>query len=328
MPHIADIIYNPGAGKKRKKTRLVKEAADRLLERGWMVRMHQTERPGHATELARNATLQGVDVVFAMGGDGTSNEVAIGLLGSKTALGVLPQGTVNVFARETGIPKKPADAIDALLDGELHTMDAARLRFLDGSDTNHTFFFMAGVGYDGLVFNSVQKPGKRRKKSGRLLYYWEAFKQLKNADTPSATIIVDEQEFTTEHFSQMWVNNTQNVENIRLRDDSIPDDGQFAVTVFEGKHSSAKQNILSLGKDMMFKMMGRRRQSDQEVRLQGERLHLKLERPLFAEIDGEPIGSGKEIDIVVLKDALQVLTPKTSTIFSKPGTPLIPSTVH
>lgn len=314
-PRTAEIIYNPGAGASRKKAQLVMGAEQHLRERGWIVHRRRTERPRHATELARDAANRGVDVVFAMGGDGTVNEVAKGLIYSKTALGVLPQGTVNVFAREAGIPKNPPKAIDMLLDGQIHTMDAARLQFLDGKKSSHEFFLMAGIGYDGLVFNAVQKPGRKRKKSGQGVYFREAIKQLGNADTPSAKLVVDGKEIAINHFSQMWINNTQNVAFLNLREDARADDGKLAVTVFDGRHKGPKRNILSLGKDLVLKLMGRRRPAKQERQIQAEKLSLKLDKPLFAEIDGEPIGSGKEIEIVVLKNALNVLTPKATDFF-------------
>lgn len=315
----AEIIYNPGAGNNSQKAKLVIEAEQRLREHGISVKRRRTERPGHATELARDAAGRGVSVVFAMGGDGTLNEVGKGLLYSNTVLGVLPQGTVNVFAKETGIPKDPKKAVDIQLAGDIHTMDAARFRFKDGP--SHDMFLMGGIGYDGLVFNSVQQTGKRRKKSGQRVYLWQAIKQLRNADTPPARLIADGQEIKIKNLSQMWINNTQNVATLRLRPDTRADDGKFGVTIFDGKHSGPKRNILSLAKNLALKFLGRRGPSSSERQIQASKLLLTLERPLFAEVDGEPIGSGKEIEIVVLKDALKVLAPRDTEIFSKGGFP-------
>src|SRR5271155_6230675 len=74
-----------------------------------------TEAPGHATELCREAAHEGYDVVVAFGGDGTVNEAANGLLGSHTPLYCLPGGSANVFAKMLGIPGDVVDATEHLL---------------------------------------------------------------------------------------------------------------------------------------------------------------------------------------------------------------------
>ena len=103
-----------------------------------------TERMGHATEMAREAAEAGFDMAIAWGGDGTLNEVACGLCESSTALGVLPGGTVNVFAREVGIPMKLDGALDALTGGRI-------VRIPMGFAGERPFLLMAGIGLDGEV---------------------------------------------------------------------------------------------------------------------------------------------------------------------------------
>ena len=75
-----------------------------LEEHGWHTTLHQTERPGEATQLAQQARDEGLDAVFVVGGDGTINEVVNGLVDSSVALAVLPGGTGNVWAKELGLP--------------------------------------------------------------------------------------------------------------------------------------------------------------------------------------------------------------------------------
>ena len=89
----------------------------RALSRGHDVEIVETNRRGHATRFAHDAARRGVDVVIGFGGDGTLNEVATGIAGTDTALGVLPGGSTNVFARTLGLPNDPVAAVDQLADG-------------------------------------------------------------------------------------------------------------------------------------------------------------------------------------------------------------------
>src|SRR5512143_398518 len=96
------LLYNPAAG--RVSVRLfVRDLARSLSAAGWKVDVAETLNGSHATQAARQAAAEGYDTVFAIGGDGTAGQVTSGLLGSETALAVLPAGTTNVWAREQGM---------------------------------------------------------------------------------------------------------------------------------------------------------------------------------------------------------------------------------
>src|SRR5690348_16407177 len=86
-----------------------------------------TQGPGHATELAKDATQQGFDFVVAVGGDGTINEVARGLVGSATPMGIVPRGSGNGLSRHLGIPLKISEAIDPLYESEALAIDTFRV---------------------------------------------------------------------------------------------------------------------------------------------------------------------------------------------------------
>ncbi|MFM8856239.1 MAG: diacylglycerol/lipid kinase family protein, partial [Actinomycetota bacterium] len=88
----------------------------RTLARHHDVEVVETNRRGHATRFAEDAARRGLDLVIAFGGDGTLNEVATGVAGSSTALGVLPGGSTNVFARTIGLPNDPVAAADMLVE--------------------------------------------------------------------------------------------------------------------------------------------------------------------------------------------------------------------
>src|SRR5918993_563771 len=114
-----------------------------------------TQRKGHATELCREAAVEGYDVVVAFGGDGTVNEVANGLAGSATVLTCLPGGATNVYCRMLGIPTDVVDATEHLL----RLADAWAPKPVDLGRVNDRWFtFSAGAGLDASVVVQNAQP--------------------------------------------------------------------------------------------------------------------------------------------------------------------------
>ncbi|HEV8194972.1 MAG TPA: diacylglycerol kinase family protein, partial [Ktedonobacterales bacterium] len=161
----ARLIANPASGTLRHSgaMRELEEVATYLSEHGLPTELCLTERRGHAVELAREAVQAGMDMVIAAGGDGTVNDIIQALAGHDTALGVLPLGTVNVWAREVGISLYTRDACDVLLNGVRRRVDLGRA----GS---RYFLLMAGIGFDAEV--AQQAEHSRMKQVGlKLLEY-------------------------------------------------------------------------------------------------------------------------------------------------------------
>ena len=128
----------------------------RRLSRDHDVELVETNRRGHATRFAHDAARRGADVVVGFGGDGTLNEVATGIAGTDTALGVLPGGSTNVFARTIGLPNDPVAAVELLADG----IDAGDFRPIGLGQVNGRFFcFHTGVGYDAAVVADRRAAG-------------------------------------------------------------------------------------------------------------------------------------------------------------------------
>ena len=139
----------------------------RRLARGHDVEVVETNRRGHATRFAHDAARRGVDVVIGYGGDGTLNEVATGIAGTDTALGVLPGGSTNVFARTLGMPNDPIEAADALARG----IDAADLRPIGLGRVNGRFFcFHTGIGFDAAVVQTVEQHASLKRWLGHPLF--------------------------------------------------------------------------------------------------------------------------------------------------------------
>lgn len=150
------IIFNPAAKGSK---------AERLLERvrrlpGDIV-VRQTAAPGDAEALAERAIEQGFGTVVAAGGDGTVNEVVNGIAGANVDFGVLPVGTINVFAQELGIPMDLRKAWDVIRQGHVRRVDLAKAN-------DHYWVQMAGVGFDAQIVEETDREA--RKNFGPLSY--------------------------------------------------------------------------------------------------------------------------------------------------------------
>ncbi len=153
----AIMIANPtsGSGVFVHHAHRLHETLSFLRSHGWRVELCYTQRPGDAEQLARTAVEQKADVVIAVGGDGTINEIIQALAGSETALGVLPTGTVNVWAREMGIPFYDTGAREVLLHGQTRRVDL-------GYVNDRYFLMMVGIGLDGTITQAVEKKALKR----------------------------------------------------------------------------------------------------------------------------------------------------------------------
>jgi diacylglycerol kinase family enzyme len=130
-----------------------------------------TQAPGHATELCREAAHEGYDVVVAFGGDGTVNEAANGLLGSTTPLSCLPGGSANVFGKMLGIPGDVVDATEHLLA----MADDWRPRRVDlGVVNGRCFTFASGLGLDASVVERVDANPRLKARLGAYYFTWTA----------------------------------------------------------------------------------------------------------------------------------------------------------
>ena len=137
------VILNPLSGKKRAPE--TRYTAERLAaELGITIDVRTIEGPGHGTELARGAVEAGHDRVVSIGGDGTLNAVAAGLIGTDTALGVVAMGSGNGYARSLKLPLRPEDALRIALTGTSRRMDVCYLN-------DRPFLGTAGIGFDARV---------------------------------------------------------------------------------------------------------------------------------------------------------------------------------
>jgi diacylglycerol kinase (ATP) len=148
------IIYNPVAGRSANLKPTLDRVAESWRAQGWQVDIYATIAAGDATVRAQAAATAGYEAIIAAGGDGTVNEVMNGLVGTNTALGVLPLGTVNIWAREMGLPMDTLKAAEMLAKSGLAQIDVGRAG-------NRYFLLMAGIGFDALVTATVSSADKK-----------------------------------------------------------------------------------------------------------------------------------------------------------------------
>ena len=165
------VVFNPVAGMRR--ATLLWRVLDVLVANGVRIELAETHRPGHAEALAREAACRGAPMVVAAGGDGTIGEVANGLLGSTTRLGIIPLGTANVVAHEMALPFEPRAVAAALAFGRTRPLWPGVMR---GADSTRLFVQMLGVGFDARVVHQLPIPLKRA--FGRSAYALQTLREL------------------------------------------------------------------------------------------------------------------------------------------------------
>lgn len=145
----------------------------RSLSAAHEVQVAETTRRSHATRLAEDAARRGIDGVVVLGGDGTVNEVANGIVGSDCALLPLPGGSTNVFCRTLGLPDDPQDAVKVSLTAiEQDLIQRVGI----GSVNGRYFLFHTGVGFDAAVVEQVERQGDLKRYLNHPLFVYAAIK--------------------------------------------------------------------------------------------------------------------------------------------------------
>ncbi|MGH2820912.1 MAG: diacylglycerol/lipid kinase family protein, partial [Actinomycetota bacterium] len=165
----AVLITNPNAG--RLPVHVRREVVDALRDR-FNLEAFSTTAPNTGTGFAAEAAEEGAELVIAFGGDGHVNEVANGVAGTGTALGIIPGGTMNVFSRALGVPQDPFEAI-AQLASSNHTR-----RVPLGRMNERYFTFSAGCGFDAEAAERVEAYLSSKRLFGEVFFYWSAFRVL------------------------------------------------------------------------------------------------------------------------------------------------------
>jgi diacylglycerol kinase (ATP) len=212
-------IVNPISG--RGKQQSIEEIVERETDRSVIAySVLVTDRCGQAEEMSRAAALGGADIVVAVGGDGTVNEVARGIAGTGSALGIVPTGSGNGLARHLRLPLSFREAVRIINKGKLHTIDTATLN-------GRLFVSLAGVGFDALVAKKFAKSSKR----GFVGYARIAIPAYFSYRPKKYTIIADGQEITRKALLITFANSNQFGSNGSIDPIAELDDGLIDVCI-------------------------------------------------------------------------------------------------
>jgi len=171
------LVYNPISGRySARRAAGLREAMAVLREAGVEVEAFEAGTPGAGMAQARAAAERGCDAVIACGGDGTVHEIVQGLVGTGTALGVIPLGTANALASNLGLLDAPAGVAHKLLESSPVSVPVGRIHFRDeaGNPGWRYFIVAAGIGPDALLMSRLDS--RLKQKFGYVLYMIEAFK--------------------------------------------------------------------------------------------------------------------------------------------------------
>lgn len=219
------ILFNPTAGQAKNLISKLESVVDRWREQSWQVDLRPTRRAGDATHLAREAAAQGYAVVVAAGGDGTVNEVVNGLVGTQTALAVLPIGTVNIWAREMGLPMDLQRSAIAFLQARLEHIDL-------GQVGERYFLLMAGVGFDAAVTAKIRPSEKKR--FGAIAYVMQALQLAQEFKGIRADIHIDGKQIRGRILMVVIGNSQLYGGVVKLTAHAILNDGLLDVCVIKG----------------------------------------------------------------------------------------------
>jgi diacylglycerol kinase family enzyme len=167
----AALIVNPNAGRLSPP---VHDAVIAALRERFDLSAYSTTARGTAIGLAAEAAEQGVPLIIAFGGDGHVNEVVNGVAGTSSALGLIPGGTMNVFARALELPLDPMLAVDRLEKAARRPPRMVPLGKMD----DRLFTFSAGCGFDAEAAERVERYVPVKRRMGELFFYWSAFRVL------------------------------------------------------------------------------------------------------------------------------------------------------
>jgi len=254
---------------------------------------------GHLAQLAAEAAEDGVDVVVAVGGDGTVNEVAGALLGSDSALGIIPNGSGNGLARHLGISMNVQAALDVIMSGNIVRIDHGRVG-------GKPFFCTMGVGFDAKVGMDYSQSGHR----GLITYAGKALHGIAGYKPKMYALDIDG-ETKSMHAALVTVANANQWGNgFHIAPGASVMDGRLDITVlktFESIH------LL----DMPVQTLGYSIDRNPAVMtFQGQKITLTALESDYCHLDGEPysIKEGTTLNIDVCPKDLAVIVPCSSAI--------------
>ena len=265
--------------------------------------LRYTEYAGHATEIAQEACEDGFDIVVAVGGDGTINEVGKALVHSSTAMGILPCGSGNGLARHLMIPMNIKKAIEVLNRCDIRELDYGKIN-------GNPFFCTCGMGFDAFISKKFAEGGKR----GKMKYVQLVLREGLRYKGETYEISVGPEHQT--HFAYLVsiANASQYGNNAYIAPQASMSDGLFDVIIMEPFDFLDAPQVSF---DMMNKTLNR---SSKVKTFRSNHIHIHRQGEGPVHYDGDPVMMGEEIDVeLVSKGIRMVVNPITAVKSVKPN---------
>ena len=304
MKNIAFII-NPVSGSKETqnaKKKLPKLIMQTLDSEQWLPNIAFTEYAGHATEMAYQFARMGFDAVVAVGGDGTVNEVAKGIVkGEKgkvkgersTALGIIPMGSGSGFARHLDIPVRPQKAIEMLNHSEPIWVDY-------GTANGRLFISTCGTGFDALIADHFAGSNRR----GFSAYLQNILHDVFNYTPQTYHLIGDGLDVTHKAFLITFANANQWGYEALIAPKASVQDGKMDIMLM------SSHAILGSASLALRLFAGSIDDSHFMNTIRAKEVTLERETAAPFHIDGDPVEMEKDIHIKIIEDGLRVLVEK------------------
>ncbi|MFH0865244.1 MAG: diacylglycerol kinase family protein [Bacteroidota bacterium] len=298
------IIINPhaGNGKGGKDWPLIESC---LIKKNISYEFIFTGKKQHAIELSSVAADNGYKKIIAVGGDGTLNEVANGILKSKkpsdVIIGIIPVGSGNDWCRMFGIPAVYDDAIKTIINKKVFIQDVGIVKCSNGNEIISRFFVnAAGLGFDAKV---VQKTNdqKDRGRSGKLLYLLNLFTSLFSYKVVEAEISIDDKKIKTKLFSMNVGICKYSGGGMMQVPNAVADDGLFDVTVI---NKIGKFDVIRNVKNLYDGSFIKHRKVDI---YRGVKITVNAIPPVSVEVDGETLGHSP-LEFSIIPHALKIIS--------------------
>jgi diacylglycerol kinase (ATP) len=251
-----------------------------------------TEATHHATKLSKEAADKNYDVVVVVGGDGSVNEVAKGLIGTKTSLGIIPAGSGNGLAHHLKIPFNPANAIKVINAANIISIDTVNIN-------NETFISIAGVGFDALVAKKFAIAEHRK--------FWSYLKivshEFINYKIRNYGINIDGKRFERKALLLAFANSSQFGYNISISPDADLQDGLVDICIVK-KVNAFQALFVPI---MIF--LHRIDKTKYVEIIKAKNVIIERKKNKVVNIDGEPIKIGRVLNISVNPKSLYVIVP-------------------
>lgn len=234
------------------------------------------------------------DIIVAVGGDGTVNEIASAIVGSDTALGIVPYGSGNGLARFLGVPMNPNQAIQALVKGNAETIDS-------GTVNGQPFFNMAGMGFDAHI-SEVFSHGKKR---GFISYIKSSIEEISRYGEQQYHIEIDGKVYERNAFMLSIANSSQYGNNAHISPKASVQDGLLDVCLI-------RKFPLWRFPEMGIRMLTKTSESTSYVEIiRGKQINVTRQTEGPIHLDGEPQVMGTAIHINIVPNSLKVIVGPT-----------------